>query len=126
MQSYRTTAFYSSCIQLTHRMDPSTRYFFKVQLAWIGISLAISIALSIILPFPINLIAIFGTFIALSYYQRKRMLRRASTYGSQDGFMSSGSDGFFGGVNYYCMSCGLKHKEASCPKCGSKMKRAGY
>lgn len=107
-------------------MDPSTRYFFKVQLAWIGLSLAISIALSIILPFPVNIIAIFGVFIALSYYQRKRMLRKASTYGSQGGFMSSGPDGFSSGVNYYCMSCGLKHKEASCPKCGSKMKRAGY
>lgn len=107
-------------------MDASTRYFFKVQLAWIGISLAISIALSIILPFPVNLIAIFSVFIALSYYQRKRMLRRAGTFGSQGGFMSSGSDGFSGGVNYYCMDCGLKHKETSCPKCGSKMKRAGY
>lgn len=107
-------------------MDPSTRYFFKVQLAWIVVSLAISIALSIILPFPVNIIAIFGVFIALSYYQRRRMLRKASTYGSQGGFMSSGPDAFSSGVNYYCMSCGLKHKEAMCPKCGSKMKRAGY
>jgi rubrerythrin len=28
-------------------------------------------------------------------------------------------------LNYYCMSCGTKHKEAACPKCGSKMKRVG-
>jgi hypothetical protein len=28
-------------------------------------------------------------------------------------------------VKYYCMSCGTKHKEAACPKCGSKMKRVG-
>ncbi len=28
-------------------------------------------------------------------------------------------------INYYCMSCGTKHKEAACPKCGSKMKRIG-
>jgi DNA-directed RNA polymerase subunit RPC12/RpoP len=28
-------------------------------------------------------------------------------------------------VNYYCMSCGTKHNEVACPKCGSKMKRIG-
>jgi len=28
-------------------------------------------------------------------------------------------------LKYYCMSCGTKHKEAACPKCGSKMKRVG-
>ena len=28
-------------------------------------------------------------------------------------------------LNYYCMGCGTKHKEAACPKCGSKMKRVG-
>ncbi|MFL6359237.1 MAG: hypothetical protein ACJ71M_05980 [Nitrososphaeraceae archaeon] len=28
-------------------------------------------------------------------------------------------------LNYYCMSCGTKHKKAACPKCGSKMKRVG-
>jgi len=35
----------------------------------------------------------------------------------------------FGGngssVSYYCMSCGTKHNQSSCPKCGSKMKRVG-
>jgi len=33
---------------------------------------------------------------------------------------SSGSS-----LNYYCMSCGTKHNQAACPKCGSKMKRVG-
>jgi rubrerythrin len=28
-------------------------------------------------------------------------------------------------IKYYCMSCGNEHKEISCPKCGSKMKRVG-
>ena len=28
-------------------------------------------------------------------------------------------------LNYYCMTCGTKHREAACPKCGSKMKRVG-
>jgi hypothetical protein len=30
-----------------------------------------------------------------------------------------------GQVKYYCMSCGNEHREIACPKCGSKMKRAG-
>lgn len=106
-------------------MDRSTKHFLTVQLAWIGISLAISIALSVLLPFPINLVAILGVFIGLSYYQRRRMLRRMNMYDTQVGYMSPGPDGF-SGVNYYCMGCGIKHKEVSCPKCGSKMKRAGY
>lgn len=109
-----------------YSMDPTTRYFLKVQLAWIGISLVISLALSILLPFPVNLIAIFGVFIGLSYYQRRRLLRRMGSNDGHVGFMSPGPDGFSGGVNYYCMSCGVKHRESFCPKCGSKMKRAGY
>lgn len=28
-------------------------------------------------------------------------------------------------LKYYCMACGTQHKEAACPKCGSKMKRVG-
>ncbi len=28
-------------------------------------------------------------------------------------------------VNYYCMNCGAKHNQVSCPRCGSKMKRVG-
>ena len=30
-----------------------------------------------------------------------------------------------GSLKYYCMSCGMQHKQAACPKCGSKMKRIG-
>jgi hypothetical protein len=28
-------------------------------------------------------------------------------------------------LKYHCMSCGTQHREASCLKCGSKMKRVG-
>jgi rubrerythrin len=45
-----------------------------------------------------------------------------------------GGGGMFGSMSsmfgdnslkYYCMSCGTKHREVACPKCGSKMKRVG-
>ena len=105
-------------------MDPSTEYFLKVQLVWIGISLAISLALSVLLPFPLSLIAIIGVIIGLTYYQRRKMIRNAGAYRSQMGFM--GAEKASGEVNFYCIACTTKHREASCPKCGSKMKRAGF
>jgi hypothetical protein len=85
---------------------------------WFGISIAISITISLLLPFPISLVVIIGVFILLSFYMRRRMMRRMGI---------GGSGGMFGdnSLNYYCMSCGTKHKEAACPKCGSKMKRVG-
>jgi hypothetical protein len=87
------------------------------QMMWFGISIAISLTISILLPFPISLVTIIGVFILLSFYMRRRMMRR----------MGIGGTGMFGdnSMNYYCMSCGTKHKEAACPKCGSKMKRVG-
>jgi len=46
--------------------------------------------------------------------------------GSGVGMFGSLSSPFSGNsVNYYCMSCGTKHREAACPRCGSKMKRVG-
>lgn len=42
------------------------------------------------------------------------------------GSMSSSSP-MFGdtSLKYYCMSCGTQHKGLACPRCGSKVKRAG-
>jgi hypothetical protein len=91
---------------------------------WIGISIGISLAISMLVPFPFSLVAIIGIFILLNFYMRKRMMRRMGVGGAgMFGSMSS----MFGdnSLNYYCMSCGTKHREAACPKCGSKMKRVG-
>jgi hypothetical protein len=92
---------------------------------WFGISIAISITISLLLPFPVSLVVIIGVFILLNFYIRKRMMRRMGIGGAGGKFGSMSS--MFGGnsLNYYCMSCGTKHREAACPKCGSKMKRVG-
>ena len=43
----------------------------------------------------------------------------------------TGTSGIFGSgigsdkLKYYCMNCGTQHRQAACPKCGSKMKRIG-
>jgi rubrerythrin len=52
---------------------------------------------------------------------RQRM-KRSGNYGD------SGA-GFFGqsqGVKYICLTCSNKYKGGSCPRCGSKMKRADF
>jgi hypothetical protein len=102
----------------------NNKQFLMNQLMWIGISIGISLAISMLVPFPFSLVAIIGIFILLNFYMRKRMMRRMGVGGAgMFGSMSS----MFGdnSLNYYCMSCGTKHREAACPKCGSKMKRVG-
>jgi hypothetical protein len=95
------------------------------QIMWFAISIAISLIISILLPFPLSLVTILGVFILLSFYMRKRMMSRMGIGGAGGMFGSMSSMFGDNSLNYYCMSCGTKHKEAACPKCGSKMKRVG-
>ncbi len=92
------------------------------QLVWIGISFAISIIISMLIPFPISLVVIVGTFLLLNFYLRRRMISRmgnASTLGGMFGQATA----YANSLKYYCMNCGKQHRQAECPKCGSKMKR---
>ena len=100
-------------------MDNNNKQFLMNQMIWFAISIAISIAISLLLPFPISLVVIIGVFILLNFYMRSRMTRRMG--------IGRGGTGMFGDntLNYYCMTCGTKHREAACPKCGSKIKRVG-
>jgi len=50
---------------------------------------------------------------------RKRALKKMGLSGS------SMFGGYGSSLSYYCMSCGTKHNQAACPRCGSKMKRVG-
>jgi hypothetical protein len=97
----------------------NNKQFLMQQLLWIGISLGISIAISLFVPFPFSLPLIIGLFILLSFYMRKRAMRKMGMGGATM-FGSNNS------INYYCMGCGTKHNDAACPRCGSKMKRVGY
>jgi len=92
------------------------------QIIWMGISFGISIAISLLLPFPISLVTIIGLFLLLNFYMRNRMMRNMGV--GMSGSVSSSS--MFGStLRYYCMSCETEHKQAACPNCGSKMKRVG-
>jgi 4-hydroxybenzoate polyprenyltransferase len=111
-------------------MNADTKRFLQSQMIWIAISLAISLALSFILPFPFSLVAIIGVFIAMNYYIRRWQMRRmgmmsnSNTGGGGFGSLFGGSGE--GGINYACLACGQRFKGGSCPRCGSKMKRADF
>src|ERR687893_600463 len=102
-------------------MNTDTKNFLQNQMIWIAISIAISLTLFFLLPFPLSLIVIIGVFIAMSYYIRRRQMRRMGMMGS-----SNNNTGGGGGINYACIACGQRFKGGSCPRCGSKMKRADF
>jgi hypothetical protein len=112
---------------MSNNNNRGNKQFLINQLIWIGISIVISLTISMIVPFPISLVAIIGVFILLNFYMRKRMMRRMGMKGGLGMFGSLSSSSMFGdsSLKYYCMSCGTSHKDAACPKCGSKMKRVG-
>jgi 4-hydroxybenzoate polyprenyltransferase len=113
-------------------MNADTKNFLQNQMIWIGISLAISLTLSFILPFPLSLVAIIGVFIAMNYYIRRWQMRRMGMTSSNTGGGGGGFGSLFGGsaggggINYACIACGQRFKGGSCPRCGSKMKRADF
>ena len=103
-------------------------------LMWMGISLAISVAISFMLPW--SLAAVIGIFLLLDFYLiRKASIKMRNGYSENSVFdllsslFNSGDGGGGiannGSLKYYCISCGAQHKQVSCPKCGSKMKRIG-
>jgi cell shape-determining protein MreD len=95
------------------------------QLVWIGISFGISITISMLVPFPVSLLAIFGVFIMLNLYMRRITIKRmggivgGATFGSMFGSNQNTL------LKYYCIGCGTQHRHIACPNCGSKMKRVG-
>ncbi|MHA7733663.1 hypothetical protein [Nitrosopumilus sp. S6] len=106
---------------------------YKTYLIFLFASLAISIGLQMVLPFPYGLGAALAIFIAFPLILRRRYMNRMrGGYGGSDsgtgggGFFGMGSQGGSGGVRYVCLVCNNKHKGGSCPRCGSKMQRADF
>lgn len=91
-------------------------------LVWIGISIAVSLTLTIFLGWW-GLIPAIGIFLAMQYFMRKRMMTRMGMSGG-GGF--GGMLGGGGGINYICIACGHRFKGGACPRCGSKMRRADF
>ena len=103
---------------------------YKTYLIFLFASLAISIGLQLILPFPYGLIIAIGLFISFPLLLRRRYMSRMRGYGGASsgggGFFGMGSSKESGSVRYVCLVCNNKHKGGSCPRCGSKMQRADF
>mgnify|MGYP003418194545 FL=1 len=113
------------------------------ELKWMTIYLAVAFVIMLFLPFPVDLVVALLAFLALTWYKRNLLIRKLGIENpkSRDiGFefkkikefyksiFSNASHSIDYGqsqVRYYCMKCGKEHREIACPKCGSKMKRAG-
>lgn len=91
---------------------------------WLGISIAISFVIILVLDFPYSIIAMVGVFLSINYFIRQRQMRKMglSAWSPFGGASRTGQSN----VSYYCMSCGTKHSESRCPNCGSNMKKAGF
>jgi hypothetical protein len=90
------------------------------QMAWIMVSLAISLVLTYFFSWY-GIIPAIGIFLLISYYMRKRAMARMGMGGGGFGGMLGG-----GGVNYVCIACGHRFKGGACPRCGSKMRRVDF
>ena len=104
---------------------------YKSYLIFLFASLAISIGLQMVLPFPYGLAAALGIFIAFPLFLRRRYMNRMRGYGGDSetrggGFFGMGSQDGPGKVKYVCLVCNNKHKGGTCPRCGSKMQRADF
>jgi hypothetical protein len=96
-------------------------------MAWIMVSLAISLALTWWLGW-IGIIPAIAIFIGISYYMRRRAMARMGMGGpgGGGGFGGMLGGGGGGGINYICIACGHRFKGGACPRCGSKMRRADF
>jgi uncharacterized membrane protein YqgA involved in biofilm formation len=102
-------------------------------LTWMGILLAISVAISFILPFSWSLAVVVGIFLLLDFYLIRKASRKMRNGYSENSvfdslsslFNSGGGMANNGSLKYYCISWGVQHKQVSCPKCGSKIERVG-
>jgi hypothetical protein len=99
------------------------------QLGWLGIYIGVALVIIYLLPFPIDMILLFGVIFLIICLRRRMFIQRYSGKGRIRDlfglFSSSTSENQRRQLKYYCMSCGKEHNEIACPNCGSKMKRVG-
>lgn len=77
---------------------------YKNYYAWLGVSLAISIGIQMILPYPYGLAVSLGFFLVFPFIFKKIKL----------GGMMTGI-----GVSKRCGVCGAKSNDRQCNRCGS-------
>jgi energy-coupling factor transporter transmembrane protein EcfT len=100
----------------------------KRLLKWTGIAIGIGILFVFMLPIIIFLAAVIGILILVSFLYKKRKRSESNNlidlissiiFSRLWNNYSVSQNNYF----YYCVSCGIKHKEVVCPRCGSKFKK---
>jgi hypothetical protein len=103
-------------------------------LKWIAISIGIGIVVGFMLPIVISLAVVIGILILRLKFLRKSRRNKVMMLSNNklldtgifdliSSILSSGFRSSSINKNYYCASCGTKHKETACPSCGSKFKK---
>jgi hypothetical protein len=103
-------------------------------LKWIAISIGIGIVIGFMLPIVISLAVVIGILILRLKFLRKSRRNKVMMLSNNklldtgifdliSSILSSGFRSSSINKNYYCASCGTKHKETACPSCGSKFKK---
>jgi hypothetical protein len=106
--------------------------FFVSQIALFGILFGIVLIISLLLPFPVSLVAILGVFVLRNMYKRRLMMKRMSNISEAGGmfgsmpwnFSSSSNSDDGSSLKYRCTNCEAEHKKVACPKCTSQIKKA--
>ena len=89
-------------------------------------SLAISIGLQMVLPFPWGLGVALAIFISFPLILRRRMMGRMRGTGNFGGGLFGTNQNQNLSVRYSCLVCNNRFKGRECPRCGSTSKRADF
>jgi hypothetical protein len=117
------------------------RGHFLYQLKWLAVYMTIGLVIIWIFTFPVDFVLLILVLVSINICRRRALLKKLGLLDEthvngwrglfKSLFQSPASSSMYGDsggnnlVKYYCMSCGNEHNEIACPKCGSKMKRAG-
>ncbi|HZD36692.1 MAG TPA: hypothetical protein VE130_15920 [Nitrososphaeraceae archaeon] len=106
----------------------SNKQLLLYTLKWTGAYMLIGFIAAFFFPFPFSLVAVVGAFIIINFLITRRALKRMGMNTKQflDSIRSASANPYgYRPLRYYCMACGNPHREITCPKCGSKMKKVG-
>ena len=107
--------------------------FGKTYLAWLFVSVVTVFMVSLVLPFPISLVASIIVILSLSVIRADIAMKKAGMGGIKGWYSSlisskssrRGTGYLLDPIKFSCMNCGNEHNKTACPKCGSKAVRAG-
>lgn len=92
---------------------------------WLGLYVGLGLAVSFLFPFPISILAYFVVIMIIDSIRARRIMKKMGISGIRELIGKFANSSSSNKLKYYCMNCGYEHREISCPKCGSKMKRVG-